>query len=91
MFDQYAKEDRFDNQIMDVIWRLLANNKYYILINDKYYGLFYSTKGVMQEEHLSPTLFILFAEALARPLNSFFHYMDFKSFGMSNGVIILII
>jgi len=39
----------FDANVVDLIWRLVANNWYSILINGKAHGFFHSTRGVNKE------------------------------------------
>lgn len=43
----------FDANVVDLIWRLVANNWYSILINGKAHGIFNSTRGVKQGDPLS--------------------------------------
>ncbi|XP_060210552.1 uncharacterized protein LOC132637489 [Lycium barbarum] len=68
---------------IDMVWRLIANNWYSILLNGQAHGFFHSTRGVKQGDPLSPALFILYAEVLSRALNSLFENNDFRSYGMA--------
>lgn len=52
----------FDIAVVDIIWRLIANNLYSILISGQAQGFFHFTKGVNQGDPLSPALFIIAAE-----------------------------
>lgn len=72
----------FNNVFVDKIWRLVANNWYFVLINRQAQGFFHSTRGVKQGDPLSPALFILTAEVLSRALNKLFGHNDFRGFGM---------
>lgn len=72
----------FDFNIVDKIWRLVANNWYLVLINDQARGFFHSTRGVEQGDPLSSTLFILAAEVLSRALNSLFYDPGYKGYRM---------
>lgn len=65
-----------------MIWKLIANNWYSILINGQIHGLFYSPRGVKYGDPLFPTLFIITAKVLTRALNHHFDNTDFKNFGM---------
>ncbi|XP_060212008.1 uncharacterized protein LOC132639585 [Lycium barbarum] len=65
-----------------MVWRLIANNWYSILLNGQAHGFFHSTRGVKQRDPLSPALFILSAEVLSRALNSLFENNEFRSYGM---------
>jgi len=72
----------FDSNVVDMVWRLIANNWYYVLINGQAHGFLHSSRGVKQGDPLSPALFILAAEVLARALNDLFNNKDFKGYGM---------
>ncbi|XP_060195246.1 uncharacterized protein LOC132624493 [Lycium barbarum] len=72
----------FANGFVDMVWSLLANSWYSILINGQAHGFFHSTKGVKQGDPHSPALFILSAEVLTRALNALFDNDLYKGFGM---------
>ncbi|XP_060216574.1 uncharacterized protein LOC132644046 [Lycium barbarum] len=72
----------FSEVFIDMIWRLLANNWYSILLNGKAKRFFNSTRGVKQGDPLSPALFILSSEVLSRALNSLAKDSSFVGYGM---------
>ncbi|XP_060177952.1 uncharacterized protein LOC132607890 [Lycium barbarum] len=67
---------------IDIVWRLIANTWYSVLLNGQEFVFFHSTRGVKQGDELSPALFILSAEVLSRALNSLFEYNGFRGYGM---------
>ncbi|XP_060182357.1 uncharacterized protein LOC132612025 [Lycium barbarum] len=69
----------FAEIFIDMVWRLIANNWYSILLNGQAYGFFHSTRGVKQGDPLSPALFLLSAEVLSRALNSLFENNEFRN------------
>lgn len=62
----------FNNVFIDKIWRLVANNWYFVLVNGQACGFFHSSRGVKQGDPLSSSLFILTVEVLIRALNNMF-------------------
>ncbi|XP_060210632.1 uncharacterized protein LOC132637581 [Lycium barbarum] len=52
----------FSLYFINLIWRLLANNWYSVLLNSQAHGFFHSTRGVKQGDPLSPALLIIAAE-----------------------------
>src|SRR4051812_2712066 len=52
-----------------LIWQLISNCWYAILINGESCGFFKSNRGLRQGDHLSPFLFIIATEVFNRVLN----------------------
>ncbi|XP_059292066.1 uncharacterized protein LOC132045491 [Lycium ferocissimum] len=69
---QVIKKMGFVEVHVDMVWRLIANNWYSILINGQSHGIFHSTRGIKKGDPLSPALFILAVEVLSTTLNSLF-------------------
>nr|XP_016446298.1 PREDICTED: uncharacterized protein LOC107771452 [Nicotiana tabacum] len=65
----------FTERLIGIDFGLVSNNWYSILINGQAHGFFKSSRGVKQGDHVSPTLFILAAEA-------FYSNLYFCGFGM---------
>lgn len=72
----------FSKLIINMVWRLVLNNCYTILVNGQHFDFFKSTRGLKQGYPLSPTLFIIAAEVLARGFNRLNENRDYKGFGL---------
>ena len=67
------REFGFEENVVDLIFRLVANNWFSVLVNGEPAGFFKSTRGVRQGDPISPTLFLLVAEFFGRGLDALFH------------------
>lgn len=72
----------FSKKVVDVIWRLISNNYYSIILNGQSVGLFHSTRGVKQGDPLSPTVFIISSKVMKIALNQLFDDISYVGYGM---------
>lgn len=72
----------FSNIFVYLIWRLISNNYYSVLINGHPHGFFHSTRGVKQGDPLSSALIILSTEVLTGALNHLFDDNQYVGYGM---------
>lgn len=66
----------------DMVWRIMSNNLYYVISNGFRHGFFQYSRGLMQGDPLSPSLFISRAEMLPILLNMFNCHPNYHSFVM---------
>ncbi|XP_055806998.1 uncharacterized protein LOC129875783 [Solanum dulcamara] len=73
---------RFREVFIDMVWRIMSNNWYSVIINGVIHGVFHSTRGLKQGDPLSPALFIIGAEVLSRMLNNLNQHYLYTRFHM---------
>uniref|UniRef100_M1E013 RNA-directed DNA polymerase (Reverse transcriptase); Ribonuclease H n=1 Tax=Solanum tuberosum TaxID=4113 RepID=M1E013_SOLTU len=72
----------FEEAFIDMVWRIMANNWYSIIVNGKRHGFFQSIRGLKQGDPLSSALFTLGAEVLSRSLNRLHNNPEYHGFFM---------
>lgn len=70
----------FPNIIIDLIWILVFNNWYSVLVNGQSQSFFLSTRNVNQGDPLS--LILLLPEVLSKSLNDLFDDVQFVGYGI---------
>ena len=68
-----------------MVWRLISNVWFSVVVNGASYGLFKSSQGLSQGDPLSPALFIIGAEVLSRSLNKLQSHQGFQGFRVPRG------
>ncbi|WMV50074.1 hypothetical protein MTR67_043459 [Solanum verrucosum] len=70
----------FGEFFIDMIWRIMSNNWYSVIINGVMHGFFHSTRCLKQGDSLSHALFILGVEVLSRMLNNLYLNQNYQGF-----------
>ncbi|XP_071912409.1 uncharacterized protein [Coffea arabica] len=70
---------------IEIIWRLISNVWFSVVVNGAPQGFFKSSRGIRQEDPLSLGLFVLRAEVLSRHLNSLSGRQGFIPFRVPMG------
>lgn len=76
----------FSEVIIEMVWRIISDNWYLVLVNGQSHGFFKSSRGLKEGDHLSPTLFIIDVEVLSRGLNNLFKNDNYRGYGLQSGV-----
>ena len=82
---QVLRRFGFGERWIDMIWRLISNVWFSVLINGAPQGFFKSSRGLCQGDPISPGLFVISAEVLSRLLNSLLLCKGFKPFKVRPG------
>lgn len=67
---------------LDMIWLLISNCQFLVLVNGDSYGFFPSTRGCRQGDPLSPSLFIIAFEVFSIMLNNMLSLLDFRPYSV---------
>ena len=70
----------FGERFIDMVWKLISNVWFFVLVNGVPYGFFKSSRELRQGDPLSPALFIIGSEMLSRALNSLVYQSGFVGY-----------
>nr|XP_027127736.1 uncharacterized protein LOC113743841 [Coffea arabica] len=83
--DKVLHKFGFEEHFIYMVWRLVSNVCFSILIDGASYGFFKLIKGIRQGDPLSLALFVIGAEVLSRSLNSLNSHFGFVGFRVPRG------
>lgn len=72
----------FGEILIDMVYEIISNNWYSILINRQAKGFFTSSRGVKYGDPLSSTLFIIATECMTRALTHLYYKEGYVGYGM---------
>ncbi|XP_027169406.1 uncharacterized protein LOC113769130 [Coffea eugenioides] len=70
----------FSETWIDMIWSLISNMWFSVLVNGGSHGFFRSSRGLRQGDPISPALFVIGVEVLSRALNTLLTQRGFTPF-----------
>ncbi|XP_027172427.1 uncharacterized protein LOC113772083 [Coffea eugenioides] len=82
---QVLRRFGFGERWIDMIWRLISNVWFSVMVNGAPQGFFQSSRGLRQGDPISPALFVIGAEVLSRLLNSLLSSPLFSPFSVPHG------
>ncbi|XP_027183778.1 uncharacterized protein LOC113782066 [Coffea eugenioides] len=75
----------FGERFIDMVWRLVSNVWFSVMINGAAYGFFKSNRDLRQGDPLSPALFVIAAKVLSQGLNNLATHPSYHGFRVSQG------
>ncbi|XP_071926046.1 uncharacterized protein [Coffea arabica] len=82
---QVLRRFGFSEIWIDMIWRLISNVWFSVIVNGLPHGFFKSSRAVRQDDPISPALFVISAEVLSRSLNALAEHRKFRPFKVPKG------
>nr|XP_027098937.1 uncharacterized protein LOC113718221 [Coffea arabica] len=82
---QVLRRFGFSKVWIDMIWRLISNVRFSIIVNGLPHGFFKPTQGLRQEDPILPALFVIGVEVFSRSLNALVKHRSFRSFKVPLG------
>ncbi|XP_071928033.1 uncharacterized protein [Coffea arabica] len=77
---QVLRHFGFSELWIDMVWLLISNVWFSVIVNGLPHGFFKSTRGLRQGDQISPALFVIGAEILSQALNPLAGHCSFRPF-----------